>query len=86
MSDGSYADVIIVIGSRPHENHPVAATFLKNASERGSKLIFIEPYQSDIALHASHFLQLRPGTDVLLLNAMMHVIINEKIHNEKFII
>ena len=85
VSDGSYADVIIVIGSRPHENHPVAATFLKNASERGSKLIFIEPYQSDIALHASHFLQLRPGTDVLLLNAMMHVIINEKIHNEKFI-
>jgi len=85
VSDGSYADVIIVIGSRPHENHPVAATFLKNASERGSKLIFIEPYSSDIAIHASHFLQLRPGTDVLLLNAMMHVIINENLHDKKFI-
>jgi formate dehydrogenase major subunit len=85
VSDGSYADVIIVIGSRPHENHPVAATFLKNASERGSKLIFIEPYSSDIAMHASHFLQLRPGTDVLLLNAMMHVIINENLHNKEFI-
>tara|TARA_B100000953_G_scaffold132441_1_gene109364 strand:+ start:498 stop:3329 length:2832 start_codon:yes stop_codon:yes gene_type:complete len=85
VSDGSYADVIIVIGSRPHENHPVAATFLKNASYRGSKLIFIEPYSSDIAIHASHFLQLRPGTDVLLLNAMMHVIINENLHNKKFI-
>jgi len=85
VSDGSYADVIIVIGSRPHENHPVAATFLKNASERGSKLIIIEPYHSDIALHASHFLQLRPGTDVLLLNAMMNVIINEGLQNKKFI-
>ena len=85
VSDGSYADVIIVIGARPHENHPVAATFLKNASERGSKLIIIEPYNSDIALHSSHFLQLRPGTDVLLLNAMMHVIINENLHNKKFI-
>ena len=85
VSDGAYADVIIVIGSRPHENHPVAATFLKNASERGSKLIFIEPYSSDIAIHASHFLQLRPGTDVLLLNAMMHVIIDENLHNKKFI-
>ena len=85
VSDGSFADVIIVIGSRPHENHPVAATFLKNASERGSKLIFIEPYHSDIALHASHYLQLRPGTDVLLLNAMMHVIVNENLHNKKFI-
>ena len=85
VSDGSYADVIIVIGSRPHENHPVAATFLKNASERGSKLIIIEPYHSDIALHASHFLQLRPGSDVLLLNAMMNVIINEGLQNKKFI-
>jgi formate dehydrogenase major subunit len=85
VADGSYADVIIVIGSRPHENHPVAATFLKNAAERGSKLIIIEPYSSDIVLHASHFVQLRPGTDVLLLNAMMHVIINENLHNKEFI-
>ncbi|HBH10414.1 MAG TPA: formate dehydrogenase subunit alpha, partial [Gammaproteobacteria bacterium] len=51
----------------------------------GSKLIIIEPYHSDIALHASHFLQLRPGTDVLLLNAMMNVIINEGLQNKKFI-
>ncbi|MGB1800716.1 MAG: formate dehydrogenase subunit alpha [Gammaproteobacteria bacterium] len=85
VSDGSYAEVIIVIGSRPNDNHPVAATFIKNAAERGSKLIVVEPYGSDMSLHASHFLQLRPGTDVLLLNAMMHVIIEENLQNQEFI-
>ncbi|HIF50978.1 MAG TPA: formate dehydrogenase subunit alpha [Thiotrichaceae bacterium] len=85
VSDGAFADVIIIIGSRPNDNHPVAATFIKNATERGSKLIVIEPYGSDMSLHAEHFLQLRPGTDVLLLNAMMHVIVNEKLQNQTFI-
>lgn len=85
VSDGSYAEVIIVIGARPNDNHPVAATFIKNAAERGSKLIVIEPYGSDMSLHASHFMQLRPGTDVLLLNAMMHVIIEENLQNDAFI-
>lgn len=85
VADGSYAKVIIVIGSRPNDNHPVAATFIKNAAQRGSELVVIEPYGSDMSLHASHFLQLRPGTDVLLLNAMMHVIIEENLQNQKFI-
>lgn len=85
VADGSYAKVIIVIGARPNDNHPVAATFIKNAAKRGSELVVIEPYGSDMSLHASHFLQLRPGTDVLLLNAMMHVIIEENLQNQKFI-
>ena len=85
VADGSDADVIIVIGARPNDNHPVAATFMKNAAERGKQLIVIEPYGSEMAIHASHFLQLRPGTDVLLLNAMMHTIVTEKLYNEKFI-
>ena len=85
VADGTLADVIIVIGARPNDNHPVAATFMKNAAENGKKLVVIEPYGSEIALHASHFLQVRPGTDVLLLNAMMHTIITENLHNEKFI-
>ena len=85
VADGAHAKVIIVIGARPNDNHPVAATFIKNAAERGSKLVVIEPYGSDISLHASHFLQLRPGTDVLLLNAMMHVIVSEDLINQKFI-
>jgi len=83
--DGAEAEVIVVIGSRPNDNHPVAATFIKNATKRGSKLILIEPYGSEMYLHAEHLLQLRPGTDVLLLNAMMHTIITENLHNQKFI-
>ncbi|MGH8119368.1 MAG: formate dehydrogenase subunit alpha, partial [Gammaproteobacteria bacterium] len=85
VADGAEAEVIIVIGARPNDNHPVAATFMKNAAEKGHKLIVIEPYGSELSLHASHFLQLRPATDVLLLNAMMHTIISENLHNRQFI-
>ena len=85
VADGSKAEVIIVIGARPNDNHPVAATFIKNATDRGSKLILIEPYGSEMYLHAEHLLQLRPGTDVLLLNAIMYTIINENLQNKKFI-
>ena len=85
VADGARAEVIIVIGARPNDNHPVAATFMKNAVERGSRLILIEPYGSEMYLHNNYLVQLRPGTDVLLLNAMMHTIISEKLHNQKFI-
>ncbi|MBF0432422.1 MAG: formate dehydrogenase subunit alpha [Fibrobacteria bacterium] len=85
VSDGAQAEVIIVIGSRPNDNHPVAATFLKNAAKRGSKLIFIDPYRSEMEDYATHTLQPRPGTDVLLLNGMMHVIIKENLYNSGFI-
>ena len=85
VADGSKAEVIIIIGARPNDNHPVAATFIKNATQRGSKLILIEPYGSEMYLHATHLLQLRPGTDVLLLNAIMHTIIAEDLHNKEFI-
>ncbi|MGH8621062.1 MAG: formate dehydrogenase subunit alpha, partial [Burkholderiales bacterium] len=85
VADGCEAEVILVIGARPNANHPVAATFMKNAAKRGKKLIVIEPYGSDLSLQASYFLQLRPATDVPLLNAMMHTIISEGLHNTSFI-
>ena len=85
VADGTQAEVIIVIGARPNDNHPVAATFMKNATLNGSKLIVIEPYSSEMYLHAHAFLQLRPGTDVLLLNGMMHTIIDEELHDQAFI-
>lgn len=86
IADGTQAEVMIVIGARPNDNHPVAATFIKNATDRGSKLILIEPYGSEMYLHAEHLLKLRPGTDVLLLNGIMHTIINEDLHNKEFIV
>ncbi len=85
VADGTQAEVIMVIGARPNDNHPVAATFMKNAAIRGSKLIVIEPYGSELYLHAHKFLQLRPGTDVLLLNGMMHAIITEDLYDQSFI-
>ena len=85
VADGTQAEVIIVIGARPNDNHPVAATFMKNATLNGSKLVVIEPYSSEMYLHAHAFLQLRPGTDVLLLNGMMHTIIDEGLHDQSFI-
>jgi formate dehydrogenase major subunit len=73
------SDCIIVIGARPAENHPVAATFLKNAAKRGAKLIVADPrgQNQGLARYASHTLQFKPGRDVALLNAMLHVIVAE---------
>ncbi|MBA3492908.1 MAG: molybdopterin-dependent oxidoreductase, partial [Gammaproteobacteria bacterium] len=85
VADGVEADVIVIIGARPNANHPVAATFMKNAARAGKKLVVIEPFGSDIALHATHFLQLHPATDVALLNGMMHTIVSEGLHNRTYI-
>jgi formate dehydrogenase major subunit len=73
------ADCIIVIGARPTENHPVAATFLKNAAVRGAKLVVMDPrgHSQGLARYASHVLQFKPGRDVALLNAMLNTIVEE---------
>ncbi|HEX3550277.1 MAG TPA: formate dehydrogenase subunit alpha [Candidatus Elarobacter sp.] len=85
VEDVALADVAIVIGANPTVNHPVAATFMKNAAKGGTKLIFINPHRSDLARHATYFLQFRGDTDVALLNGFMHVIIEEGLANEAFI-
>ncbi|MEK6211107.1 MAG: formate dehydrogenase subunit alpha [Pseudomonadota bacterium] len=85
VSDCINAEVIIIIGANPTVNHPVAATWFKNAAKKGVKLIVADPRRSDLARHATHFLQFKPDTDVALLNAMMHVIVHEGLVNEAFI-
>ncbi len=79
------ADVIIVIGARPTQNHPVAATFLKNAAKAGKTLIVIDPRRQGLSRHATHMLQFKPGTDVALLNAMIHTIIEEGLTDDQYI-
>lgn len=81
------ADCIIVIGARPAENHPVAATYLKNAAKRGAKLIVMDPrgQAQGIARHASHVLQFKPGRDVALLNAMLNVIITDGLADIQYV-
>ncbi len=81
------SDCIIVIGARPAENHPVAATFLKNAAKRGAKLIVMDPrgQNQGIARYASHVLQFKPGRDVALLNAMLHTIVEEGLVDVQYV-
>ena len=79
------ADCIIVIGARPTENHPVAATYIKQAAKRGATLIVMDPRRQDLSRHAAHNVQFRPGTDVALLNAMLNVIIADDLADRQYI-
>ena len=85
VEDVKEAEVILVIGSNPTTNHPVAATFMKNAIKNGKKLILLDPRRTDMARHATHFLQFNPSTDVSLLNSILHVIVAEGLTDDKFI-
>ncbi len=79
------ADVAIVIGSNPTENHPVAATYFKQFAKRGGDLIVMDPRAQALKRHATHMLQFRPGADVALLNAIMNVIVEEKLYDRQYI-
>ncbi|MDU8942657.1 formate dehydrogenase subunit alpha [Ovoidimarina sediminis] len=79
------ADLAIVIGSNPTENHPVAATFFKQFAKRGGTLIVMDPRGQALKRHASHMLQFKPGSDVSLLNAIMNVIVEEKRYDRNYI-
>ncbi|MAM25254.1 MAG: formate dehydrogenase subunit alpha [Rhodobacteraceae bacterium] len=79
------ADVAIIIGANPVENHPVAATYFKQFTKRGGKLIVMDPRGVGLRRFASHMLQFRPGTDVSMLNAIMHVIVEEGLYDEQYI-
>ncbi len=85
VMDVTKAEVVIVIGANPTVNHPVAATFIKNAVKNGTKLIVCDPRRSDLARMAHHFLQFKPDSDVAMLNAMMNVIVTEGLLDEGFI-
>ena len=79
------SDVAIVIGCNPTENHPVAATYFKQFAKRGGKLIVMDPRGQGLKRHASHMLQFRPGADVSMLNAIMHVIVEEELYDRQYI-
>ncbi|MCG7363430.1 formate dehydrogenase subunit alpha [Roseomonas sp. ACRSG] len=80
------AEVIVVIGANPAVNHPVAATFIKNAvKQRGAKLVVIDPRRQQLSRHAAHHLAFRPGSDVALLNALLHTIIEEELFDRQYV-
>ncbi len=79
------SDVAIVIGANPIENHPVAATYFKQFAKRGGKLIAMDPRGVGLGRYATHRLQFKPGTDVSMLNAIMHVIVEEGLYDAQYI-
>jgi formate dehydrogenase major subunit len=78
------SDVVIVIGANPTENHPVAATYFKQAARRGT-LIVMDPRGMALKRHATHMLQFKPGSDVALLNAMLNVIVTEELYDKEYV-
>jgi formate dehydrogenase major subunit len=80
------AEVIVVIGANPAVNHPVAASFIKNAvQQRGARLVVIDPRRQALSRLATHHLAFRPGTDVALLNALLHTIVTEGLTDPAYI-
>lgn len=78
-------DVIFVIGSNTTENHPVIGTFMKRAIRKGAKLIVVDPREIELATMADVFLQVKPGSNVALINALIKVILDEKLYDMNFI-
>ncbi|OOG42949.1 formate dehydrogenase subunit alpha [Polaromonas sp. A23] len=85
VMDVTKADVVVIIGANPTVNHPVAATWIKNAVKNGTKLIVMDPRRSDLTRVAHRHLQFKPDTDVPMLNAMMNVIVTEGLVDQAFI-
>ncbi len=85
FTDAMKADCIIVIGARPGQNHPVAATYFKQAVKQGKKLIVMDPRGQEMMRHAAHALRFKPGSDVAMLNALLHVIVEEELYDRQYI-
>ncbi|WP_029888986.1 formate dehydrogenase subunit alpha [Polycyclovorans algicola] len=83
------ADVIMVIGANPTDGHPVFASAMKRRLRQGAKLIVADPRAIDLVrmphIAAAHHLQLKPGTNVALINALAHVIVTEGLVDEAFV-
>ncbi|MDX1402125.1 MAG: molybdopterin-dependent oxidoreductase, partial [Kiloniellales bacterium] len=79
------SECIVVIGARPGQNHPVAASYLKQAAKRGAKLIVMDPRRQQLSRYADWHLQFKPGQDVSLLNAIIHTIVEEDLYDLQYV-
>ena len=83
--DLANANCIFAIGSNFAENHPIVSRWVLDAKQRGATIIVADPRFTPTAWSADLFLPLLPGTDTSLINAMMNVIVEDRLWNEKFI-
>src|SRR5512134_1191956 len=85
FNEVEHADVVMIIGANPTENHPVAATFFKQAAKRGAKLIVMDPRGQALKRHAWRMMQFKNVTDVAMLNAILNVIVTENLHDKQYV-
>ena len=85
IEDLKHTDCMLVIGANPTAAHPVTGAKLKQKAMKGTTLIVIDPREIELAKYAQHHLQLRPGTNIAVLNMMLYYIIKEGMHDESFI-
>lgn len=85
IEDFETTDCLFVIGNNMIETHPITATYVKKGVKKGQKLIVVDPKWTPLVKYADIFLQPKLGTDVALLNGIIHVIIRDKLYDEKFI-
>jgi formate dehydrogenase major subunit len=85
VEDVAEAELIFLIGANPTVNHPVGATWIKNAVDRGARLVICDPRHTSLTRRATWHLQFRPDTDVALINGMLHVVIEEGLVDQAFI-
>ena len=85
VSDVAHAELIFVIGANPASNHPVAATWMKNAAQRGTKIVLADPRRTELSRHAWRTLQFDADTDVAMLNALIHTVIEEGLVDADFV-
>ena len=85
VADVAHADLIFIIGANPAGNHPVAATWVKNAVDRGATLVIADPREQALTRRARWHLRFVPGTDVALLNGMLHVVLAEGLVDKAFV-
>jgi len=81
----AHCDAMLIIGSNTTENHPIVALRIKEAADRGCRLIVCDPRKIPLVRDAALWLRQRVGTDVALLSGLMHVIIKEGLHDKEFI-
>jgi formate dehydrogenase major subunit len=85
INDVEHAELIFAIGANPTANHPVAATWIKNAAQRGAKIVLADPRRTDLSQHAWRTLQFKPDSDVAMLNALLHTVMEEGLEDLDFI-
>ncbi len=79
------ADCILITGSNTTEAHPLVASRILKAREKGSKLIVVDPRRTQVARYADLFVRQRLGTDVAWINGLMHIIVKEGWENKEFV-